>query len=356
MSGFVSSTPKVDIVAGGLWHACDLARGLADIGFAVRVVSSAPIPAGPYQRARVPVWTLQRLARRAGARQADVHRVLGRLLRERIRPDSQVIAWSSFASATLESGRNVVVVRGSHHILRQREILLELGSVKGMAVPSREAVALERDEYRRAVAVSVPTSEIATDQYWVEDGARIAVNPYGFPIATGHNDDGGISRSVIFVGAAGLQKGIDRLAAALPTRTSLVSTVQIVGKVSPEIERRDLPTWWTLRGQVSGRTARHLIGASSILILLSRQEGMARVGMEAMAEGTPIVVSPASGLSSWLGDGGGMVVDPDDPDSIRGAIESVLRRWDSHSLRAREVAASWTWEQHAEEMARCLPR
>lgn len=354
MSSAVSSKPKVDILAGGLWHACDLAGGLADVGFAVRVVSSAPIPAGPYQRARVPVWTIQRLARRAGVRQADAHRVLGRLLRERLRHDSHVIAWSSFALATLESGRNTVVIRGSQHILRQRQILLELGCVEGLAVPSRKIVALERDEYRRAAAVSVPTREISMDEYWAEDGARVAVNPYGFPIATGHNHDGGRSRSVVFVGAAGLRKGIDRLASALPMRTSLVSTVHIVGNVSPEIDRRDLPDWWTLWGQVAGQTARRVIGAASILILLSREEGMARVGMEAMAEGTPIVASPATGLGSWLGDGGGMIVDPDDPHSVNEAIESVLRQWDAHSLRAREVAASWTWKQHAEEMARCL--
>jgi glycosyltransferase involved in cell wall biosynthesis len=116
-----------------------------------------------------------------------------------------------------------------------------------------------------------------------------------------------------------------------------------------------LPSWWDAHGQVRHAEVMVAVAEASALVLLSRQEGMARVGQEAMAVGTPIVVSPATGLGAWLTDGGGIVVeDPDDPDAVRAAIGEVMRDWQHHADRAREVARSWTWRDHAQGLLTCL--
>jgi glycosyltransferase involved in cell wall biosynthesis len=110
-----------------------------------------------------------------------------------------------------------------------------------------------------------------------------------------------------------------------------------------------------LHGYVSHADVARELGRSRVLVLLSRSEAMARIGLEAMAQGTPIVVSAQTSLDVWLSDGGGAVVrDPTDADEVGETVGEVLRDWDAHSRRALEVARSWTWRNHAELLLHAL--
>lgn len=92
-----------------------------------------------------------------------------------------------------------------------------------------------------------------------------------------------------------------------------------------------------------------LYSDARILILPSLYEGFGLPPLEAMACGTPVIVSDRGSLPEVVGDAG-LIIDPDREDSIAGAIE---RLWDSETLRLelREKglrrAKEFSWEETA---------
>jgi glycosyltransferase involved in cell wall biosynthesis len=90
---------------------------------------------------------------------------------------------------------------------------------------------------------------------------------------------------------------------------------------------------------------------ASLLATPSFYEGFGLPALEAMACGTPVVVSDRGSLPEVVGDAG-VLVDPDAPDSIAQGLAKVLA---DASLRARlreaglARAESYTWEKTARE-------
>lgn len=92
-----------------------------------------------------------------------------------------------------------------------------------------------------------------------------------------------------------------------------------------------------------------LYTGARLLALPSHYEGFGLTALEAMACGTPPVVSNRSSLPEVVGDAG-LLVDPDDPAALAGALRALLA--DSAlraDLRARGLAraATFTWERTA---------
>jgi glycosyltransferase involved in cell wall biosynthesis len=81
-----------------------------------------------------------------------------------------------------------------------------------------------------------------------------------------------------------------------------------------------------------------VVRALDVLVLPSRHEGFGLVVAEAMAAGTPVVVSRATNLPELVEDGvEGLHADPSDPDSL---AEALLRLALDAELRARMGAAA----------------
>ena len=93
-----------------------------------------------------------------------------------------------------------------------------------------------------------------------------------------------------------------------------------------------------------------LYNDARILILPSFYEGFGLPPLEAMACGTPVIVSDRGSLPEVVGDAG-LIIDPDREADIAGAIE---RLWDSETLRSefREKglrrAKDFSWEKTAQ--------
>lgn len=69
----------------------------------------------------------------------------------------------------------------------------------------------------------------------------------------------------------------------------------------------------------------HVLSALDLFVLPSRNEGMGRVLVQAMAMGTPIVATRVGGIPEVLGEGEtGLLVAPDDPIELAAAIERLL--------------------------------
>jgi glycosyltransferase involved in cell wall biosynthesis len=90
---------------------------------------------------------------------------------------------------------------------------------------------------------------------------------------------------------------------------------------------------------------RHL----DVLVLPSRQEPFGTVLSEAMAVGTPVVATRVGGLPEVVEDGiTGRLVNPGDPDALAAAIVDVLAARDEMREPARQAAARFHTEHHAD--------
>jgi glycosyltransferase involved in cell wall biosynthesis len=67
-----------------------------------------------------------------------------------------------------------------------------------------------------------------------------------------------------------------------------------------------------------------LIEEASIVLVPSRSEGFGLIALEGMLGARPVVASRVGGLPEVLGADGGLLVEPDDPGALAGAIGSLL--------------------------------
>jgi glycosyltransferase involved in cell wall biosynthesis len=104
-------------------------------------------------------------------------------------------------------------------------------------------------------------------------------------------------------------------------------------------------------GPVPPEELRPLYCGAEVLVLPSLYEGFGLPPLEAMACGTPVVVSSAGALPEVVGDAG-VVVNPEDPDELAEALGWVLGNPAFQAELARRGlrrAAEFSWERAARE-------
>ena len=102
----------------------------------------------------------------------------------------------------------------------------------------------------------------------------------------------------------------------------------------------DLPRW---------------LAAADIMVLPSRSEGLANAWVEALACGTPIVISDAGGAGELLTDPvAGRIVQPT-PEALAVAIGELLALAPDRE-RVRGAVANFTWDRNADELHRHFSR
>lgn len=104
-----------------------------------------------------------------------------------------------------------------------------------------------------------------------------------------------------------------------------------------------------LLGAVPHQDLPRLIAAADVMALASASEGLANAWVEALACGTPVVITPAGGAREVVtGPAAGRVV-PRNADAFAAAIADVLRAPPSPEA-TRSHAASFTWAANAQAL------
>ena len=336
------------LVVPGAWHAPELERAWREQGHRVVVVTSSPdaFPGAETRPVRIRLLgrVLARLTRSQTIRPVLFTRLAARIV---AREEADVlVVWSG---AALELGDRAdlpaaaILVRGNHHVRTQAGLLSD--APQGSWRPSSAYVRREEAEYAR-FPVSVPTDEIAQDPAW--GSATVHVSGYGFPPCAEdapQQPDGPLR--LVFLGEPGWRKGLDRVDRL--ARLDGVDYVTVIGAGGDDIDALSPKLRFIGRQDRSGIT--DVFRRSHALVLLSREEGQARAGLEALAAGLPLIVTRETGLASFCSAGAGVVVDADaTADEHAAALSTVAADWPALSRRAREIAAARSWRDHADEV------
>jgi glycosyltransferase involved in cell wall biosynthesis len=227
---------------------------------------------------------------------------------------------------------------------------------------------LSDDAEDRTLAAAVA---VVTTSEWTR---RRLINLYALPADRVHVATPGVDRAPLAPGSAAgsellcvaavtPQKGHDVLTQALAPVADLPWTCICVGALSRDpafvdrlrrqTRRYGLAERVRLVGPRTGDQLAAAYAAADLLVLASRGETYGMVVTEALARGIPVLATAANGLPEALGrapDGSrpGLLVEPDDPAALAGA----LRRWLSdtdlrHQLRRsahdrRTTLTGWT--------------
>ncbi|OGL01419.1 MAG: hypothetical protein A3E31_16510 [Candidatus Rokubacteria bacterium RIFCSPHIGHO2_12_FULL_73_22] len=127
-------------------------------------------------------------------------------------------------------------------------------------------------------------------------------------------------------------KGFDLLVEALPRLAAEVPSARVLlvgdGPERAALEARARALGVAARLHVTGATpevAAHL-AAADVLAAPSRNEGMGRALVEAMALGLPVVATAVGGIPAVVEDGGcGRLVPPGDADALAAALAGLGR-------------------------------
>jgi hypothetical protein len=373
----IRATPTIDISVASRFHAFDLARELSRYGMLRNLHTGYPAFAGPRfgvsRQCIRSVWTgeplnrtLSALHRRGwvGERQdAFVSERHDRIVASRLRAGADVfVGWSSQCRLSLTAARELnmmtVVERGSTHIEWQRDQLLEEMRLTGLSIdlPSARTIEQELAEYDGADFITVPSSFAAAT--FVNKGVprgKLFVNPYGVDLqlfGTGggvqpRRRTGGID--VLHVGRVSARKGVHYLADA-------VSRVQgarltLVGALEEAIQTYLRHPSVSIVGAVGGRQLPRWYQEADVFCLLSIEEGLALVIVQAMAMGLPVIATPNTGAEELIEHGvHGFIVPARDPAAAAERIRQLaddegLRRQMGERARAR-VTERFDWTHY----------
>jgi glycosyltransferase involved in cell wall biosynthesis len=143
----------------------------------------------------------------------------------------------------------------------------------------------------------------------------------------------GRSRRIVCIGRLDFVKGQDVLirACSLLPRNLGDAQLELIGEGSQHHALRHLARAHGLEGRCifSGNLppseVLRKVASAAVAIVPSRSEAFGFVAVEAMAVGTPVVVSNVGGLREIVDNGvSGLLVPPDDPDSLASAIGLLL--------------------------------
>ena len=190
------------------------------------------------------------------------------------------------------------------------------------------------------LAVSERTKRDIVALYGVSP-EKVTVTPHGVDPAFAPGD-GANDGYLLFVGAVQARK--DPLAALEAAAAAGVQLVVVGPEKEPELARELRARGADVRGWVEKPELAELYRRAGALILPSRYEGFGVPVLEAMASGTPVVLSDDEALREVAGDAG-LYGEPGD------AVRRAFAERERYARAGLERAAQFTWEESARRTA-----
>jgi len=157
---------------------------------------------------------------------------------------------------------------------------------------------------------------------------------------------------VLFVGTAGLRKGIHILGMAAQKLSQRSYEFRVAGGVSDILRKHRLTQGLKFLGRVPRTDIQQEYAKADIFVLPTLAEGSAEVTYEALAAGLPVITTEAAG--SVIRDGiEGFIIPERDPEALANRIEELVENRelrDRMAIAARERAKDYTWEKYAERL------
>ncbi len=196
------------------------------------------------------------------------------------------------------------------------------------------------------LAVSEATKRDVVELYGVAP-EKVTVTPHGVDPAFSPGASRGDPTAgfVLFVGAIQARK--DPLAAAAAAAAVGLPFVAAGPEKEPALAAELRARGADVRGWVAQDELARLYRMASALILPSRFEGFGVPVLEAMASGTPVVLSGDPALAEVAGDAGVYAEDGD----FAAALRRALAEWPRWSAAGIERASTFSWSESARRTA-----
>jgi glycosyltransferase involved in cell wall biosynthesis len=195
------------------------------------------------------------------------------------------------------------------------------------------------------IAVSEATKRDIVDLYGISP-EHVTVTPHGVdPVFSPAAGDTAARPFVLFVGAIQARK--DPLAAADAAAAVGLPLVVVGPEKEPGLARELRARGADVRGWVEKNELAQLYREASALVLPSRFEGFGVPVLEAMASGTPVVLSDDAALAEVAGAAGVYAEDGDFGAALRRALADRTR-WSAAGL---ERATTFSWAESARRTA-----
>jgi glycosyltransferase involved in cell wall biosynthesis len=302
--------------------------------------------------------------------------------------------WASTSSRSIEAARKAgvpsVLTVASAHIAVQTDLLDQEARRWGIdrATTHPAVIARAEREYEEADMLAVPSEFVR--RTLVEKRVReskIKLIPWGVQRVwdgrerrssrDGMADDAAAKAQraevrkqtqglrVLFVGEAGLRKGLPYLLAAFDALET-TAELRLVGPVDRRLVRKlgGLPDGVKTVGVKTGAELEAEFRDADVFVLPSVEDGYGVVTTEAMAAGLPAIVSTNCGSADAVRDGeNGYVVPARDAKALRDRLDALLADAELRRRMGEAAAASvqgWSWEEsgaaHVREIYEPLAR
>ncbi len=223
---------------------------------------------------------------------------------------------------------------------------------------------------RRADAVLCPSAFVAKDLGGASEKVRVCPwgtsAPFQDEPPPGEVDEVSLGRYrlgetpfALCLGAVRAKKNLAALlhgVAELRRRDGPELQIVVSGGDTPDLRRAlglvsrlGLSRWVSTPGWIEESDLPALLRLATVVPMLSRSEGFGFPVLEAMACGTPVLVTKDSAQSELAGPVG-IAVDPADPAAVADGLERAVREREDLRYRLGEHAAQFTWERCAERV------
>jgi glycosyltransferase involved in cell wall biosynthesis len=177
----------------------------------------------------------------------------------------------------------------------------------------------------------------------VAPAARVSLLPNGIAVDPGEPRTVGESPTVLFLARLHPRKRVDAFVdLAVQMRGSGAQFV-IAGPDEgclAELERRlAVEPVASYIGELGRADALAAVGSADVYVLPSVAEPFPMTVLEALAAGTPVVITESCGLAGPLADQAGARVTDGSPAGLAAAVKDIVADWPAESMAARKIAA-----------------